>query len=58
MVHDLASLFKELRELFGEYNPKRALDLKTLMRSYPYMCHRRDDEPLDLERLKLLSRCL
>jgi hypothetical protein len=38
-VHDLASLFKELQELFGEYCPERALDLKTLIRSYPYMMH-------------------
>jgi hypothetical protein len=46
MAHDLASLFKELQELFGEYNPKRALDLKTLMRSYPYMTHAfRDFKP-------------
>jgi hypothetical protein len=46
VVHDLASLFKELQELFGEYNPKRALDLKTLVRSYPYTMHKfRDSKP-------------
>ena len=46
MVHNLASLFKELQELFGEYNPKRALDLKTLVRSYPYTMHKfRDSKP-------------
>ena len=39
MAHDLDSLFKELRELFEEYNPKKALDLRTLMRSYPYTTH-------------------
>jgi hypothetical protein len=46
VVHNLANLFKELRELFAEYNPKRALNLKTLVRSYPYMTHAfRDFKP-------------
>jgi hypothetical protein len=46
VAHDLDSLFKELRELFGEYNPKKALDLRTLVRSYPYMMHTfRDFKP-------------
>jgi hypothetical protein len=39
VAHNLKSLFKELRELFGEYNPKKVLDLRTLVRSYPYMTH-------------------
>jgi hypothetical protein len=39
MAHDLESLFKELQELFEEYNQKRTLDLKTLIRLYPYMTH-------------------
>jgi hypothetical protein len=46
MAHDLESLFKELRELFREYNPKKALDLRTIVRSYPYMMHAfRDFKP-------------
>jgi hypothetical protein len=39
VVHNLEGLFKELRELFREYNPKKALDLRTLVRSYPYTMH-------------------
>jgi hypothetical protein len=46
MVYDSASLFEELRELFREYHPKRALDLKMLVRSYPYTMHAfRDFKP-------------
>jgi len=46
VAHDSTRLFKELQELFGEYHPRRALDLKTLVRSYPYTTHAfRDFKP-------------
>jgi hypothetical protein len=46
VVHNLKSLFKELKGLFGEYNPKKALGLRTIVRLYPYTMHTfRDFKP-------------
>jgi hypothetical protein len=37
----------------------RRIELKKILLEFPlHICHRRDDEPLDLKRLKLLSRML